>query len=87
MTWLSANSSRFSHPRPGEYLRSHSKRRQERLTRLIYQLADDPFRQGDYQSRDHTNRVLENLRLGSYIITYWADDPAKELRILDIHEL
>jgi hypothetical protein len=74
-------------PKAWEYLRSLSKRRQDRLTRLIYQLADDPFRQGDYQSRDHTDRVLENIRLGNCIITYWADDPVKELRILDIHEL
>jgi hypothetical protein len=74
-------------PKAWEYPRSLSKRRQERLTRLIYQLADDPFRQGDYQSRDSTNRVLENLRLGNCILTYWADDPVKELRILDIHEL
>jgi hypothetical protein len=42
---------------------------------------------GEYQTRDHTGRVLENLRLGDHIITYWADDPVKELRILDIHEL
>jgi mRNA-degrading endonuclease RelE of RelBE toxin-antitoxin system len=70
-----------------ESLRSLSKRRQEKLTRLIYQLANDPFRLGEYQTRDHTGRVLENLRLGDHIITYWADDPVKELRILDIHEL
>ncbi len=70
-----------------EHLRSLSKRRQDRLIRLIYQLADDPFQFGDYQTRDHTGRVLQNLRLGGHTITYWADGPVKELRILDIHEL
>ena len=74
-------------PKAWVQLRSLYRRRRDGLTALIYLLTNDPFRQGDYQSRDHTGRVLESLRLGNCIITYWADDPAKELRILDIHEL
>ncbi len=74
-------------PKAWELLRSLSRRRQQRLIRLIYQLAGYPFQQGDYQTRDHTGRPLENLRIEGCILTYWADSPAKELRILDIYEL
>jgi hypothetical protein len=74
-------------PKAWEYLRSLSKRRQERLTRLIYQLANDPFRQGNYQSRDHIGRVLKTSNLAP------ASSPTgqmtqKKLRTLALlHEL
>ena len=70
-----------------EQLNSLSRQRQKRITRLIHQLADYPFRLGDYQTRDSTGRTLENLNIEGFVFTYWADDPAKELRILDIFEL
>lgn len=34
--------------------------------------------------KDSTGRALENLRLEGFVITYWADHWAKELRVLDI---
>jgi len=70
-----------------EFLSSLSRKRQQRLTRLIFQLADYPHRLGDYQTFDSTGRALENLQLEGYLITYWTDGPVKELRILDIVEL
>ena len=70
-----------------EFLRSLSRRRQERLTRLIYQLAAYPHRLGDYRTRDSTGRYLENLRVEGYIFTFWKDNAVNELRILEITEL
>ncbi len=70
-----------------EYLCSLSRKRQQRIMRLIHQLADYPHRLGDFQARDSTGRSLENLRLEGYLFTYWADGAVKELRILDIVEL
>jgi hypothetical protein len=67
-----------------EFFGSQSRNRQQRLARLIHQLADYPHRLGEYQTRDSTERPLENLRLEGWIFTYWADAGAKELRILDI---
>jgi hypothetical protein len=63
---------------------SQSRKRQQRLARLIHQLADSPHRLGEYQTADSTGRPLENLRLEDCVFTYWADAGAKELRILDI---
>jgi hypothetical protein len=36
---------------------------------------------------DSAGRFLENIRLNGFLITYWADGPVEELRILDIVEL
>jgi hypothetical protein len=74
-------------PKAWEFLRSLSRRRQQRLTNLIYQLADQPIRLGDYQTRDSAGRSLQNLRIEGYIFTFWTDGAVNELRILDITEL
>lgn len=70
-----------------ELLCSLSRRRQQRLIRLIQQVAACPAQVGDYQTRDSTGRKLENLRLDGFLITYWADGAVKELRVLDVIEL
>jgi hypothetical protein len=67
-----------------ELLGSQSRKRQQRLIKLIHQLANHPSRLGDYQTCDSTGRTLENLQLDDFLFTYWADGPVNELRILDI---
>jgi hypothetical protein len=46
-----------------EFLSSLSKKRQQRITRLIYQFAEYPHQLGDYQTQDSTRRRLENIHL------------------------
>ena len=70
-----------------DYFCSLSRKRQQRLARLVRQLADSPHRLGEYRTTDDTGRHLENIRLEAWLLTYWEDGPAKELRILDITEL
>ena len=70
-----------------EVLLACSKRRQARIARLAYALADYPYRVGDYQTSDSTGRPLENLRMEGFIFTYWPDHGVKELRIVDLVEL
>jgi hypothetical protein len=70
-----------------EFFGSLSRNRQQRLSRLVYQLAEYPHRLGEYQTIDSTGRPLENLRIEGCVFTYWADAGAKELRILDITPL
>ena len=67
-----------------EFFGSLSRKRQQRLSRLVHQLAECPHCLGEYQTTDSTGRRLENLRLEGCLFTYWADAGAKELRILDI---
>jgi hypothetical protein len=70
-----------------EFLCAQSKKRQQKIIRMIQQIAEFPAQLGDYQTRDGTGRKLENLRLDGFLITYWADGPVNELRVLDIVEL
>lgn len=70
-----------------EFLCSLSRRRQQRLTKIIYQLAEQHWLLGDYRTTDSTGRFLEHLRVEGFRITYWADGPVNELRILDIADL
>jgi len=70
-----------------EFLCSLSRKRQQRVIKLINLLAEQPGRLGDYRTTDNTGRFLENIRLNGFLITYWADGPVDELRVLDIIEL
>jgi hypothetical protein len=70
-----------------EFFGTLSRKRKQRISKIIHQLADSPQHLGDYQTSDNTGRTLENLRLEGYIFTYWPDAAVKELRILEIVEL
>jgi hypothetical protein len=47
-------------------------------------LANLPHRDGDYTTIDHTSRILQNLLVDDWVLTYWADDAVKELRITEV---
>ena len=68
----------------GEFAFRLSRREQRRLAAACRQLAGHPFREGDYVTRDHLGRVLQNLLVDDWVITYWADHAVKELRITEI---
>jgi hypothetical protein len=70
-----------------EFLCSLPRKRQQRVIRLIQQLAEQSWRLGDYRTTDNAGRFLENIRLNGFLITYWTDGPAGELRVIDIAEL
>ena len=70
-----------------EILLACSRRRQARIARLAYALADYPYRVSDYQTADSIGRPVENLRMEGFIFTYWPDHGVKELRIVDLVEL
>ena len=63
------------------------KRKQRRLLDLLYRLASFPSQLGDYESIDETGRKVQHLEAGPLIISFWADDSVRELRITDIEEL
>lgn len=51
---------------------------------FIDSLASSPLQAGDYSSQDSTGREISIKILGSHAVTYWADHPAKEIKITDI---
>jgi hypothetical protein len=69
------------------FLSTLSKRSQRRLVDLLFRLAEFPHQPGDYDSLDDVGRRVQHLQVGALVISYWADDAARELRITDIEEL
>jgi hypothetical protein len=57
---------------------------QRRLAVTLRLLASQPNREGHYTANDDTGRLLQNLLLDDWVITYWPDHAVKELRIADI---
>ena len=66
------------------FLVEQPKQVQRSLIGLIGRLAENPARLGDYSTKDADGRALQVLRIGKFTVTYWTDDPVKELRIMDI---
>ncbi len=39
---------------------------------------------GNYVTTDHTGRALQNLLVDHYVVTYWADHAAREVRLVEV---
>lgn len=55
---------------------------QRRLGVILDELKANPFRRGDLQEQDAAGRVCEILIVVDWIVTYWADHAAKEMRLV-----
>ena len=73
--------------RAAAFLTSLSKAKQRKVIELAFGLAEHPFQIGDYPTQDATNRRLENILLGEWHFTFWADHAVREFRITDITEV
>ena len=59
-----------------------SRAEQKQLAVIIDDLKGSPFRQGDLQEPDAQQRVNEILLLGNWLVTFWVDHAAREVRIV-----
>lgn len=60
---------------------------QRKLATILDQLKTTPFRRGDLQEPDATGRVNEVLVVGEWLVTYWPDHAARELRIVRLERV
>lgn len=51
---------------------------------FIRALASSPNLKGDFQERDHADRIVQVKIIGKYAITYWTDHPVCEIKITHI---
>lgn len=65
-----------------ELLLSSGRRDRDALMRCFASLSENPFQPGEFQVRDSAGRPLEVMRSGWWLVTYWADHGAKEVRIV-----
>lgn len=56
------------------------------LLRAFAQLRDHPHTEGVWRSRDDHGRDVQVAAVGKFLVHYWDDFPAKELRIVRLVE-
>ena len=66
------------------FLKTCRRREQLLVTRLFEQLADDPYRAGDYVERDEIGRPIQVVIVGRCAVFFWADHPVKEVKVVDL---
>ena len=64
-----------------------SKAKQRKIIALIFQISDHPGQVGDYSTRDDIGRDIQNVLLGDWQFSFWADHAVRELRVIEIAEL
>ena len=68
-------------------LLSFSKKKQKELSDSLYRLASTPSQPGDYCFPDESDRKVQYMLIGNYVIGYWPDHAMKELRIVEIDQV
>jgi len=59
---------------------------QRRLLRLLDDLKTNPFRRGDFQESDADGRLNEVLLVDDWLVTFWSDHAAREMRIVRLEK-
>jgi hypothetical protein len=61
-----------------------SRREKLIISRLFDELADDPYKAGDYVEKDEIGRPIPVLVVGRLALWFWSDHAVKEVKILDL---
>jgi hypothetical protein len=60
---------------------------QMRLARILRSLANTPNRPGDYLTTGDDGRIMQNLLVEDWVVTFWADHAVKELRVAEVTQV
>ena len=60
------------------------KRKQQKLSNILFQLASFPHQKGDYSLNDESGREIQYILVGNYVIGFWPEHSTNELRIVEI---
>jgi hypothetical protein len=61
-----------------------SKKEREQLLRIFAGLGNNPFLQGSLNQATLSGRIVQSVRLGKWLITFWPDHGSKEVYIVDV---
>jgi hypothetical protein len=61
--------------------------KQRRIFQTLDEVKNDPFREGDFQEMDATGRVHQVLLMDDWLITYWTDHGACEVRVVRLEQV
>jgi len=69
-----------------EFLLSCRAPQRQTLIAFMDRLRANPCMSGDFVESDDTGRELQVKLHREFLVTYWIDHPAKEIRIVEIEE-
>jgi hypothetical protein len=63
-------------------LRDCKRPEREVMTRFFDEIADDPFRQGDFVELDDVGRDINVKLIGRHALYFWSDHAVKEVKVI-----
>ena len=67
-----------------EFFSFVTSRERSELLGVFDSLTRDPFQRSSYLQKTLEGRELQVKRFGRWLVTYWLDQPVKEMRIVDV---
>ena len=67
-----------------EFLKTIPRKDRDGLWKLLDFLEVNPYTEGDFRQKDHTDRYLEGVILGKYAIIFWTDHAVSEVKVTEI---
>ena len=64
-----------------------SRREREDLLKIFRALADSPYQLGEWRQKTKSGREMQVKRFGRWLVTFWLDDPVREIRIIDVKKI
>jgi hypothetical protein len=50
-------------------------------------LAESPYQTGEWRQKTKSGREVQVKRFGRWLVTFWLDDPVREVRIIDVKKI
>jgi hypothetical protein len=58
----------------------------QKILSFLDSLCGNPFQKGDYEERDEVDRPVQIKIVGKYALTFWADHPVSEVKVIRIEK-
>ncbi|HEY8933239.1 MAG TPA: hypothetical protein VIM44_08010 [Rariglobus sp.] len=68
-------------------LRGLSRPRRRLIEDFLHRLARHPALRGDFEAPGEDNRVHQVKMIGDWLISYWIDHPAREIRVTSLEPI
>jgi len=63
-------------------LRDCKRREREAMARFFDEIADDPYRAGDFVEMDDIGRDIQVTLIGRHALYFWPDHAVKEVKVI-----
>lgn len=64
-----------------------ARRQRHAIEAFLDHLASHPATPGDFQERDATGRMHQSTLIEEAVVTWWVDDAAREIRVVEIEAI